>query len=93
MAYDETMQQLNADIFVEICGGNIFNALKIAKKYPNLEIQITLKKFERIICDKLIKQGWSDENIAKALNIYKQRVKNRRVKIAKQQRDNKNIKG
>lgn len=90
MAFDKLSREINGDIFIEICGNNLFNALKIARKYNKIKIEITLKKFEAIICDRLISLGWSDTAISEALEIQKARVKTRRKKAEyeTQSRDN-----
>lgn len=81
----ERDREINADMLVELCGGNMFNTIAMAKKYNGMTVHVSLKTLERMAVKRLSAIGWSIEAIASSLDITKARV--RRIMIKEVERE------
>lgn len=67
-------REINADILVDLCGGNILETINVAKKYNGIKVTVSLKTLERMAVKRFADAGWSILSIAEALQISKSRV-------------------
>lgn len=87
MPFCEESREINADILIDICGGNIFETIKRGKFYNGITINISVKTLERRLIDKLLDLGWSVQSVADATNININRIKNRKRRLDEKNRD------
>lgn len=87
MAYEKLSRDANFEILVDICDGNMFKALQVARRYNRMKITISLKTIERKIIANLIKAGWSKEEIAKSVGVVPARLNEaiRRIENGKEE--------
>ncbi len=88
----ELNREINADMLVELCGGNILDTIFVAKKYNGMTVHVSLKTLERMAVKRLSAIGWSIEAIANALDITKARVTRIMIKeVEREQKSRTNI--
>lgn len=86
MAYDEFSRDANFEAFLAICGGNIFNALEIAKKHNGTVITVPLKTVERKTVEQFLDAGFKVGEINKATKISKKRIQYIKVRHEQKKR-------
>lgn len=67
-------REINADILVDLCGGNMLDTIAVARKYNGIKVTVSLKTLERMAVKRFADAGLSIIAIAEALQIPKSRV-------------------
>lgn len=67
-------REINADILVDLCGGNILETIAVARKYNGIKVTVSLKTLERMAVKRFADAGLSILSISEALQIPKSRV-------------------
>lgn len=71
----EKNRVLNAEILIELCGGNIFDTISVAKKYGGIKVNVSVKTLERMAVRKMADAGLTMKAISNALELPITRVK------------------
>jgi hypothetical protein len=74
MAYSKIAQEANAQALIDLCGGNIFDAIERSKKYSGSKLFVATKTLERMAVKKMAIVGYTVEQISEMLSINKNRV-------------------
>lgn len=74
-------RESNADILIDLCGGNIFETIERARHYQGIKVTVSLKTLERMAVKKFLSLGFKPDIIAQALDISTERVEyiNKRI--------------
>lgn len=74
MAYNEFSRDINLDYFIDICGGNIFQALEKARELGSITIYVSKVGLERRLIHKFLDLNYSTNKISAMLNVSRKRV-------------------
>lgn len=81
MAYDEISRDINLDYFIDLCGGNIFEALEKARELGTITICVSYVGLERRLIHKFLELGYTGGAIAEMLGVNKKRVQRIKRKL------------
>lgn len=74
MPYNETAIHANIAVLVDICDGDLFKALEVARRHNTTTLYIGAKSFERELVIRMFESEWEVEQIMKLTGLAIDRI-------------------